>query len=286
MGLLGEVVAAARTQLVVVLAEAKRRSLGVGQGWGAVDWARSVAPLLPTRDLLDAHEVATAMASAGISADGGDHRLDDLVDAVAERPHRPGRTGLVRWGWARRRWCAGSTGPCAAWPTPGVLGEATATLVDAARGPAGLDERQLAAAVRHAGQLLRPDRVVEHDAAVRRAHRSLVKGRGPVGMWGYTLVLDDEGAAVVDAAVDALAKPARDAHTNSGTGTGTGERDPREARHGHVRHNQSGEQQRERRDHPAQNHPQRAHLRSLGTPSQVGLWGGAHLGQTLRHRRR
>lgn len=104
---------------------------------------------------------------------------------------------------------------------PGVLGEVTATLVDAARGPAGLEERQLAAAVRHAGQLLRPDRVVEHDAAVRRAHRSLVKGRGPVGMWRYTPVLDDEGAAIVDAAVDALAKPARDADT------GTGERDPR-----------------------------------------------------------
>ncbi|WP_156399848.1 hypothetical protein [Phycicoccus sp. Soil748] len=117
IGVLGEVVAAARAQLVVVLAEAQRRSLGAGQGWGAVDWARAAAPSLSTRDLLDAHEVATAMASAGISVDGGDHRLDELVDAVvdAASPSAQDRAGAV--GWARRRWSAGSTAPCGVWPT-------------------------------------------------------------------------------------------------------------------------------------------------------------------------
>lgn len=223
VGVLGEVVAAARAQLVVVLAEAQRRSLGAGQGWGAVDWARAAAPSLSTRDLLDAHEVATAVAAGAVSAHGGDHRLDELVDAVADAasPSAQDRAGGVGVGKAALvcRFHRSARGLA----DPGVLGEVTATLVDAARGPAGLEERQLAAAVRHAGQLLRPDRVVEHDAAVRRAHRSLVKGRGPVGMWRYTLVLDDEGAAIVDAAVDALAKPARDADTS----TGTGERDPR-----------------------------------------------------------
>ncbi len=54
---------------------------------------------------------------------------------------------------------------------------------------------------------------MERDAQLRRDHRSLVKGPGPVGMWRYTLVLDEEAAAVVDAAVDALAKPRRDADT-------------------------------------------------------------------------
>ena len=48
---------------------------------------------------------------------------------------------------------------------------------------------------------------------MRRAHRSLVKGPGPVGMWRYTLVLDEEGAAIIDDAVDALATPRRDADT-------------------------------------------------------------------------
>ena len=66
---------------------------------------------------------------------------------------------------------------------------------------------------------MRPDRLVEHDAEVRRAHRSLVKSTGPMGLSRYTWLLDAEGAAVVDAAVDALAKPRPDADT--------GEHDPR-----------------------------------------------------------
>ena len=118
LGVLGEVVAAARAQLVVVLAEAQRRSLGAGQGWGAVDWARAVAPSLSTRDLLDAHEVATALASAGSRPMAVTTASTSSWMRWRTRPHRPRRTGLRRWGWARRRWCAGSTGPCAAWPTP------------------------------------------------------------------------------------------------------------------------------------------------------------------------
>ena len=219
VGVLGEVVAAARAQLVVVLAEAQRRSLGAGQGWGGLDWARAMAPSLSTRDLLDAREVATVMASGGVSSAGGDRRLDEAVEAVADAasPDRGVRREALGVGKAAQvcRFHRSVQGLA----DPAVLGEVTATLVDAGRGRGGLDERQLAAAVRHAGQLLRPDRLVEHDTAVRRAHRSLVKGRGPVGMWRYTLVLDDEGAAVVDAAVDALARPAPD--------PGTGERDPR-----------------------------------------------------------
>ena len=61
--------------------------------------------------------------------------------------------------------------------------------------------------------------MVEHDADARRAHRSLVKGPGPLGLSRYTLLLDEEGAAVLDTAVDALAKPSPDAET--------GEPDPR-----------------------------------------------------------
>ena len=78
---LSEVVAAAKAQLVLALAEAKERSLGVGQGLGAVDWARSVAPSLPTRDLLDADVVATVMAGSS-SVGPADRRLDEVVEAV------------------------------------------------------------------------------------------------------------------------------------------------------------------------------------------------------------
>ena len=96
-------------------------------------------------------------------------------------------------------------------------------LLHSARGHDGLVEKALAAAIRHAGQVMRPDRLVEHDADIRRAHRSLVKGPGPMGLRRYTLMLDEEGAAIVDAAVDALAKPRPDADT--------GEHDPRTPRH-------------------------------------------------------
>ena len=96
---------------------------------------------------------------------------------------------------------------------PVGLAEATGELLGAARGAHGWDERKLAVAIRRTGEVARPDGAVEREAEVRRAHRSLVKGPGPVGMSRYTLVLDEEGAAVVDAAVDALAKPRRDADT-------------------------------------------------------------------------
>ena len=90
------------------------------------------------------------------------------------------------------------------------LEEVTHEMVDGARGPGGLSERALAVTICRTGDLLRPDRLVEHDAAVRRAHRSMVKTKGPLEMWRYTLLLDAEGAAIVDAAIDALAKPVPD----------------------------------------------------------------------------
>lgn len=73
-----------------------------------------------------------------------------------------------------------------------------------------MGERDLAVAIRQTTAMMRPDRLVEHDADLHRAHRSLTKAAGPMGMWNYTMVLDDEGAAILDAAVDALSKPLPD----------------------------------------------------------------------------
>jgi hypothetical protein len=102
---------------------------------------------------------------------------------------------------------------------PDELETGTAILLDSARGHDGLSEKQLATALRHAADVMRPDRLVEHDAEVRRAHRSMVKSQGPMGLSRYTMMLDEEGAAILDAAVDVLAKPKRDQDT--------GEHDPR-----------------------------------------------------------
>ncbi|MDR6863006.1 DUF222 domain-containing protein [Phycicoccus sp. 3266] len=198
--------------LVTALAEAGRRGLGSGEGWGRLDWARAQALLARERALAEAQTVADA---------ADDLRLGDVV-AGATRAAAVDRSGegldrvvpvakaaqLVRFHRSFRGMADAR-----------VLDAVTSDLLDGASGPGGLPEKVLAVAVRHTSDLLRPDRLVEHDAAVRRAHRSLVKGPGPMGLSRYTLLLDEEGAAVVDAAVDALARPQPDPET--------GEHDPR-----------------------------------------------------------
>src|SRR6476661_550796 len=73
MSALADLATATSALLVSVLAEARQRSLGSGEGWDLLDWARAHAPMLPARTLLDAHAVAGAV---------GDLRLEAVVDAV------------------------------------------------------------------------------------------------------------------------------------------------------------------------------------------------------------
>jgi hypothetical protein len=225
--------------LVDVLAEAKRRGLGSGDGWGPVDWARGQAPQLPTRTLSDLDTVATAAADTA----AGDMRLGAVIDAVTEAARCASKDGADEADPTDPAEGIGSDGPdtehvgtggldlgkagqivrfhrsMRGLADPDHLAELTTITLRAARGPHALSERALATALRHAADQLRPDQLVEHDADTRRAHRSLVKGSGPLGLSRYTLLLDDEGAAILDTAVDALAKPSPD--------PGTGERDPR-----------------------------------------------------------
>ncbi|WP_457252851.1 DUF222 domain-containing protein [Pedococcus sp. P5_B7] len=240
VALLGQLHASGDAHLVAVLAEAKRRSLGTGDGWGPVDWARAQAPQLPTRTLADLDTVATAAADAA----AGDTRLGDVIDAVTGAAGRGSASGdgaddaggadtEEHWGGEGGTDDVGSGGlelgkaaqivrfhrSVRGLAEPEHLAELTTITLRAARGDRPLSEKGLATALRRAADQLRPDRFVEHDADLRRAHRSLVKGPGPLGLSRYTLLLDDEGAAVLDTAVDALARPRPDADT--------GELDPR-----------------------------------------------------------
>jgi hypothetical protein len=72
---LGQLATGVDANLVAVLAEAKRRSLGAGDGWGPVDWARAKAPGLSARKLLDLNTVA------GVA---DERRMAEVVDAVAQ----------------------------------------------------------------------------------------------------------------------------------------------------------------------------------------------------------
>ncbi|MFC8502059.1 DUF222 domain-containing protein [Pedococcus sp. NPDC057267] len=244
---LADLATATSALLVTVLAEARQRSLGSSQGWDLLDWARAHAPMLPTRTLLDAHAVASAV---------GDLRLEAVVEAVraGARPDDPGEDGAAVGGSCidgsgtdgsgadatsrdREEGEAACWGSDAVLPVgkaaqlvrfntgvrgladPAQLEGATRLLLQDSCGPHGLSEKDVGIAVRRTADLLRPDRLVEHEADVRRAHQSLVKSKGPCGLSRYTLLLDEEAAAVVDAAVDVLAKPKPDADT--------GEHDPR-----------------------------------------------------------
>jgi hypothetical protein len=200
---LGQLATGVDANLVAVLAEAKRRSLGAGDGWGPVDWARAKAPGLSARKLLDLNTVA------GVA---DERRMAEVVDAVAQGAGEDQSNALpVEKAAQIVRFHQGVRGMA----DPDELESGTAILLHSARGHDGLSEKQLATALRHAADVMRPDRLVEHDADVRRAHRSLVKSRGPMGMSRYTMMLDEEGAAVLDAAIDVLAKPKPDEDTGN-----------------------------------------------------------------------
>ena len=122
-----------------------------------------------------------------------DLRLTDVVEAVtrAGAADPPGTSTAVPVGKGAQlvRFHKSVRGLA----DPTQLCDATSLLLEASRGAGGLTERELATAVRHTSGLMREDRLVEHDADLRRAHRSFVKTRGPVGLSRYTLLLDEEG---------------------------------------------------------------------------------------------
>jgi hypothetical protein len=198
---LGELHASIEAQLAAVVREGRTRGLGVGEGWGVHDWVRVHAPGLGTRLVADLDTVAKA---------ADEPRLAELREAIAAGAD-PAATGAlpVAKGAMLARFHRGVR----ALAEPDQLEQVTAELLWGARGHDGMPEKSLAIAIRRTGDMMRPDRLVEHEAQVRRAHRSLDKAQGPVGMWRYTMLLDDEGAAIVDSAVDALAKPQKDPET-------------------------------------------------------------------------
>jgi hypothetical protein len=201
MTTLGQLHASCEAQMAAVVAEAKSRGLGVGEGWGAQDWARMQAPALGARLLTDLDTVAGA---------ADEPRLEEVREAVAVGVDPQATDALpVAKGAMLVRFHKGIRGLA----DPVQLEDSTRELVRAARGHDGMPEKVLAIAVRRTADLMRPDRLVEHETEIRRAHRSLTKCSGPLGMWRYTMLLDDEVAAILDSAVEALAKPQPDPET-------------------------------------------------------------------------
>ena len=187
LGHLERVRAGAEAQQVAVVAEARSRGLGSEQGWSGLDWATQAAPGMAAGHAGTLQVVADACR---------DRRLAALAAGV--------ESGAISLPKAAQlaRFHRGAA-PLA---DPDQLDADTATLIEAA--PA-LTDKQLAIAIRHASALLRPERDAEHLEERRRAARSLFKSPGPAGMSSYRIVLDPEGAAILDAAIDPLARPDR-----------------------------------------------------------------------------
>ncbi|MFX4288353.1 DUF222 domain-containing protein [Janibacter sp. G349] len=82
----------------------------------------------------------------------------------------------------------------------------------------GLTERELAAAITQTTRMLRPAKDLAADDERARSARSLTSHTDASGLTRYKLVLDAEGAAMIDAAVAGLSKPVKGPD---------GERDPR-----------------------------------------------------------
>ncbi|QOK22751.1 DUF222 domain-containing protein [Janibacter indicus] len=73
----------------------------------------------------------------------------------------------------------------------------------------GLDERKLAAAITQTTRMLRPAKDLAADDERARSARSLTSHTDASGLTRYKLVLDAEGAAIIDAAVAGLSKPVK-----------------------------------------------------------------------------
>ena len=82
----------------------------------------------------------------------------------------------------------------------------------------GLDERKLATAITQTTRMLSPAKDLAADDERARSARSLTSHTDASGLTRYKLVLDAEGAAIIDAAVAGLSKPVKGPD---------GERDPR-----------------------------------------------------------
>lgn len=73
----------------------------------------------------------------------------------------------------------------------------------------GLTEKELGVLITCTGRLLKPERDQDDEDRRAKAARAFTKSPGPAGMSSYKVVLDPEGAAVLDSAVAALSAPVK-----------------------------------------------------------------------------
>ncbi|MEO3935369.1 DUF222 domain-containing protein [Dermatophilaceae bacterium Soc4.6] len=215
---------------VALVTEVVERGTASAAGFSVVDWVRQAegraAPLPGVREVsavvsvaravverrVGSQAVAAAVASTALPVGKAAQvtRFVEQVRTVADPE------GLLEWVAGL---VAGASDdlPSSAAPADGAAAHEGADsgedLVTTGGGRCrGVDERELAAALRQAVRLVRPVRDLEDLERRQRLGRGLTRtdgGGSESGMAHYRMTLDPEGAAVLDAAVSALSAPRR-----------------------------------------------------------------------------
>ena len=210
MGLIGRLRNTLERLEVAVAGEVEVQGVGNERGLSAVDWlvdaAGAAAPRPDVQHVCRVLNVARAIRA-------GQPGAEVFGEAVGV-----GAMPLVKADLVSR-----FVADVRAVADPDALAADVEALVEAAsdnhRGR-GLSVRELRRAIGFATQLITPAEDLERDEQRRRLCRSLHKSRGPAGMSRYQLILDPEGAAILDSAVAALSAPVKGPD---------GQRDPRPA---------------------------------------------------------
>ncbi len=188
LGLAQEVSEAAAAVSAVAAGEAASRGLGSADGLSRVDWLRAQAPGLEGRE-------AASLATVGAALH--QPRWSVLADMVTRGVTPIGRAALIIRFDADLSRIADA--------------EHLAAIVDAMVATSDvLSHRELARLATHGRACLRPPREVEDDEARHRAGRSLRRIGTTAGFVDYLLRLDPEAAAILEAALDPLARPRPD----------------------------------------------------------------------------
>ena len=177
---------------VALVAEADSRRVGVETGRSRAQWVLDVAPSLEPGPAARLTRVAAACSETALAG---------LRAAVVAGQVPIDHADLI----------ASFHGEADALAEPQSLAATVRTMVDQA--PA-LTKRQLRTAIRYALAHLQPAATQERLADAQRAARALYRsGLAGTGMCEYRLVLDPEGAAILDAAIDPLSAPVPDPTT-------------------------------------------------------------------------
>jgi hypothetical protein len=193
---------AATTLVAILTGEAADRGLPGEGGLSVADWVSAHAEGMDRRAAAAIGTVAPALRQPRWTALGEGVRAGAVTIGKAAR--------IVRFEQD---------------VSPIADAEHLASVVDSlVEHAATLDEAQIGRLTARARATLRPPADTERLERVQRAGRALTKMGSCAGMVEYRLRLDPEGAALLDAAIDPLARPRPDLDWDGGEG-----RDPRSA---------------------------------------------------------